>query len=300
MFAVWAKPAEKNDDTEYQEDDGQDDRGNDYEEGGSSGPVTALSVNETVFALPGTTVSLPCEFQNSGNCYITRLSFHVVVLTKKNPQITTKTNNSLTDSVAIEWRILPNKELFLDGLKITNDERIHREKNKSLTIQSVNLGDTAEYRCQAMTDPPVRIVHKLFVTPEGTHVKVLPNEKNDIEQGESITITCQAGEDLKPTSMHWSRKVFIYLNLINNHYFYSQSQTIFTLFFLFLFLRQGKRVHSEHSEKNGQVRAISLAINNATRHVSGDYQCIVETGAAEPIVKHLELLVKRKFHYTIQ
>ncbi|XP_058790382.1 cell adhesion molecule 3-like [Phymastichus coffea] len=220
---VWAKPASKDDGSDYQEDDVQEEREVDY----SEGPVVAISPPQTLFVPPGASVFLPCEIQN-------------------------------TDQFAIEWRTGTDVELYVDNLKLTQNPDINKELNNTLVIRNVKVGDTGEYKCRALTNPPVTILHKVFVQSEG--ITVLPSDKNDVDQGASLTLTCQAGEDIKPLAMYWSRA--------------------------------GQRLKGEESKVKGQIFAISLNIKNATRHLAGVYQCVVEVGANNPIIKYISLKVR--------
>ncbi|OXU19455.1 hypothetical protein TSAR_013451 [Trichomalopsis sarcophagae] len=52
---------------------------------------------------------------------------------------------------------------------------------------------------------------------------------------------------------------------------------------------EGHRIKLDEETRH----SIALRVSNATRHVAGDYQCLVEIGAARPLIKHLKLRVRR-------
>lgn len=235
---VWSKPTDdnKNDDSNYPEDDAElEDNDDTYDDSEGqdlpSGPVQLLTQPQFFRVPAGTNVYLPCEFVNA-------------------------------EKVLISW-MKGADMLYAGNAKMSQSNRIELLNNYTLVIRNARPEDSSDaYQCEALdVKDRKHVVHRLLVesadsSGEDWMVRVLPQEFVELEQGESISLVCEARFDVRPKSIGWSR--------------------------------EGYRLKADRETPN----SVYIDIRNATRHLAGDYQCVVETGAAKPIIKHLKLRVK--------
>jgi hypothetical protein len=114
--------------------------------------------------------------------------------------------------VLINWK--KGQDLLYAGdAKITQNERMLRLPNNTLLIKNAQPSDSSdEYKCEALEKKEIKkLVHRLLVrepqTNEDEAVRILPHEFIELEQGESITVSCEAHPDLRPKAIAWSREV---------------------------------------------------------------------------------------------
>ncbi|KAJ8678745.1 hypothetical protein QAD02_014532 [Eretmocerus hayati] len=230
---AWAKPTDKEStDVEYENDEGPDDGLNDDgdndNESSPSEPVQLLTKPGHFKVKVGSTAYLPCEV---------------------NPE-----------SEDVQW-VKGQQTLFFGDTRLAEDTRLVRFKNNTLAIHDVQEKDSSdEYACELlMVGERPRVVHSLEVDGPGgpdKHVRLLPDDFVEVDQGSSVTIGCVVMEPLQPKLITWNRDGF---RLKNN---WENSTSIF------------------------------IEVHNATRHVAGDYQCMVDTRESKPVMKHLKFRVR--------
>ncbi|XP_011494039.1 PREDICTED: muscle M-line assembly protein unc-89-like [Ceratosolen solmsi marchali] len=162
------------------------------------------------------------------------------------------------DNVMINWE-KGAEVLFAGDAKLSQNNRLHRLQNNTLFIHNALPEDSSDnYKCKALEkNEHKNVVHRLLVKESTSpSVRILPYEYIELEQGQDLHIGCEVLDDQRPKAIAWSR--------------------------------EGHRLKVDKETPT----AVFISIRNATRHLAGDYQCLVETGAAKPIIKHLKLRVK--------
>ncbi|XP_012278144.1 protein amalgam isoform X2 [Orussus abietinus] len=164
---------------------------------------------------------------------------------------------NLTEDAVVTWK-KDDEYLYYDTTPTTNrTQRIIRQPDHSLLIIDAQLNDTSDnYICEVVTDPIVRVMHRLRVEPDEVEplIQVTPGKRVEIMQGESIKLGCKTRLQ-PPYEIRWSRK--------------------------------GKRLPTGEESVQGD----SITIYKATRHHSGFYQCLADNGTPNPPHAAIELIV---------
>ncbi|CAL7936520.1 unnamed protein product [Xylocopa violacea] len=185
------------------------------------------------------------------------------------------------DQFAVTWR--KNDEfLYYDSHKETKKDNIIRLPNNTLEIRNASPEDSSDnYECSILySTAPITIRHRVLVDAEGSKVPSPPSTPSPTQPLIRITpgktVEVKAGEDLNlgcETRIQPTREV---------------------------------KWYHENTPVHDNVTDNYLTIMNVKRRDGGRYQCLIETGADNPLVEEINVVVnyppeietKEKWVYT--